>query len=893
MSYPKPTASQLVNPHQVSTQAVDEVIMSFPKPTASQVVNPHQMSHAVDVEYDPDELNPLDNLVFREVTETDIQVFYAPNVPDSAKSMFRIPTLKTGTGMPKPWSLKEMLQPQYFYQYQPYLGFVPVENVFEGPIFGRFRGNRSYFATQVVPHGLEFRLNPFLAMSWIRVQNALAALIADFNVRLKPIDLEADPFPTDTMFFKPRSTVDQVVRSVLFAQRLFLKLIAELRYSICVSPHGEGDWIEAMKTLRFARTVDRSWLFDLTASKAMTTQQLAGTVFRPTAMPSASLIRRFIRHECPVYIPVICIRRTILSTEPLLHGKDVSIYSLIEQAELEKMKQPLNIYDALCRARDEWLGYYQKIYLNVPYVPGPVPATHTDDLLEPAQPQPELAPPSPLSPQYYPHPNDALESPQSPNVEAAEGDLPSPYPSTLQRPGQWWYQFFKNAQSEHKLSLENEAYGEFEREQQAIIVKMSEELRCKKEYPVGERDVCYVWEPTPQHPTFLLRRRVEDHELSDIWRSTPYSNRIFNAGMHEWDLYHRSCDMTTLTRSATGDEEAYEEDVEIISTTQAPQNDEVTRNDISQDAQIMRQMRLQQVEMTRMPLFCEKEPAQSASRRHGFLFPHPPLVYHDPSPKVKWYFLLGYKDIPVSTDEAIQLSQTLTCLQECHGQHLCELLDILKRPTSIIDCNDVLIRHIPNAVFKYSHTVSRNLYILSFRGDNRQDWFIGTSQAQDIVFAMREGKATSRDVLVRFFLEHGIQFYTLAPVLSNMSRDSPFLEPCQLPEEPVGREYTMTDFYEYERRREEFLDSPYGRIASRSGGVVARLWRRDVSKFEQRRREVNLGPTERAFFKGIRVCCGRGEEFYDDELTAVMGAFICGQYKARKSKLAYLSKNIN
>jgi len=66
--------------------------------------------------------------------------------------------------MPKPWSLKEMLQPQYFYQYQPYLGFVPVDNVFEGPIFSHFWGNRSYFATQVVSHGLEFQFNPSLAI---------------------------------------------------------------------------------------------------------------------------------------------------------------------------------------------------------------------------------------------------------------------------------------------------------------------------------------------------------------------------------------------------------------------------------------------------------------------------------------------------------------------------------------------------------------------------------------------------------------------------------------------------------------------------------------------------------------------------------------------------------
>ena len=272
---------------------------------ALQLVYPRQPE---DVKYDPFELDILDGLVYWEVTETNIHIFFMPNVSDSAKTMFCMPTLKTGMGMPKPWSLKEMFQPQYYYEYQPYLGFVPVDNIFEGPLFGHFWGNRSYFVTQVVGHGLEFQFNPALAMSWIRVQNALTMLIADFHIRLKPIDLKLDLYPTDTKFFKPWPTKEQVVNSVLFAQRLFLKLITELQYSICVSSHVDrGKWLEAMEKLRFAWTANCTWLFDLAASKVMTTEHLAGTVFCPTVMPNAELIKHFICHDCTLYIPVICI----------------------------------------------------------------------------------------------------------------------------------------------------------------------------------------------------------------------------------------------------------------------------------------------------------------------------------------------------------------------------------------------------------------------------------------------------------------------------------------------------------------------------------------------------------------------------------------------------------
>ena len=104
-----------------------------------------------------------------------------------------------------------------------------------------------------------------------------------------------------------------------------------------------------------------------------------------------------------------------------------------------------------------------------------------------------------------------------------------------------------------------------------------------------------------------------------------------------------------------------------------------------------------------------------------------------------------------------------------------------------------------------------------------------------------------------------------------------------LPPAPVHHSYTMTDFYDYEQRREELLDSPYGRIAGRSGGIVARLWRREQSKFEQRVGEVMVGPTTAALWKGVRVKLGE-RWFYDDEMTVRMDAYICGQYEPEKSE---------
>ena len=72
-----------------------------------------------------------------------------------------------------------------------------------------------------------------------------------------------------------------------------------------------------------------------------------------------------------------------------------------------------------------------------------------------------------------------------------------------------------------------------------------------------------------------------------------------------------------------------------------------------------------------------------------------------------------------------------------------------------------------------------------------------------------------------------------------------------LPLEPESKRYMMKEFFEYEGNREHFLDSPFGRIADRSGSIVARMWLRDASKLQARIRQVNKGPTDLAIWEGI------------------------------------------
>ena len=87
--------------------------------------------------------------------------------------------------------------------------------------------------------------------------------------------------------------------------------------------------------------------------------------------------------------------------------------------------------------------------------------------------------------------------------------------------------------------------------------------------------------------------------------------------------------------------------------------------------------------------------------------------------------------------------------------------------------------------------------------------------------------------------------------------------------------------------RERYFDSPAGRIAGRSGGTVARLWRKNAIRYDERVNDVNLGPSEEALTNGVKVYCGPNYSFYDDYLSQAMDAYICGQYLARASKCSF------
>ena len=106
----------------------------------------------------------------------------------------------------------------------------------------------------------------------------------------------------------------------------------------------------------------------------------------------------------------------------------------------------------------------------------------------------------------------------------------------------------------------------------------------------------------------------------------------------------------------------------------------------------------------------------------------------------------------------------------------------------------------------------------------------------------------------------------------------------RLPLAPENGNFSISDYEKYELDREQFFDSSNGAIAGRSGGTVARLWRKNITQFNDRLNDVYKGPSAGALSHGVWVYCGPDYSFYDDYLSDDLDSYICGQYLARTRK---------
>ena len=206
------------------------------------------------------------------------------------KFSMKLPSLEVDPvvpDMPKHLTLNQSRCPQYYFKNQKYLGFVPVIDVFEGPIFSRFHRSRAFLTEKICrnPDG-SYCLNRELAKSWIRAEFTLKMIAHQFYNPLWPLIAPINPYPSNTKYYKNKSTLKKAINTAVFVQKLFLFLIAELWHNIAFSPYLHNTnlkmtWPQYLESLN---KFDKGWLQNLAASKAMTTIFLAGYLIDPSQL---------------------------------------------------------------------------------------------------------------------------------------------------------------------------------------------------------------------------------------------------------------------------------------------------------------------------------------------------------------------------------------------------------------------------------------------------------------------------------------------------------------------------------------------------------------------------------------------------------------------------------
>lgn len=130
-------------------------------------------------------------------------------------------------------------------------------------MWGRFKGDAFSFSREIshVP-GQGFRFNPELANSWARLEAAVTVVIQIIFPSRYGEGTACPPHPIDTGYTLVKKTREKMLATVLFAQKLFVLLAAELSHAVALTK--EPSWTSAVMEKNSNYTL--SWLLDLAAT---------------------------------------------------------------------------------------------------------------------------------------------------------------------------------------------------------------------------------------------------------------------------------------------------------------------------------------------------------------------------------------------------------------------------------------------------------------------------------------------------------------------------------------------------------------------------------------------------------------------------------------------------
>ena len=788
-------------------------------------------------------------------------------------------------------TLQEMKRIQRNYMYQPHLGFIPTTPVFEGPIWGRFKGNPNTFKSQIRQKDSgKWAFSWEISQSWARLEIALLPLLDLLRPAKLPHWVQAPLRPSATLFWEDKDTKTRALSSVLFAQKLFLEMAGELAYVVAASGHGRDGWISYVLCTQSSRGLGypERWLQELDRTQVLNfkTTKRSGYVIDLDQIRRPEEIAAYEKHHVPCFFPFANITYVrgglpIIKQSPATLPPGTEFILPVPMAHLmsdvSELQRQLAIH---LRESEEELVEQEGIAGFGSPLQYPEYQTSTS---RPNPRRKHLPPPRPVP------------------------DYPLPDPTSGQQWGQTCREFFFEREEGNRF---------FEREEETTAQRTSRlESRSRAEQynQPGKRPKnlgahVYKWEES-SHPDISLRRLVQKGDIEAYWDDFYPPQRIYDDFANEWDLcphiavdirqlppdvrqhyaelYDDGNDDPILPLYATRDEldipnPTVEETLAVAAAAQ-PQAHSDGMEGLLDDS--LRYWELKLFPSHHPPLFCSMDPAAYAARRFGLQIAEPFTPIAETPQKVNWTNALGMY-IPDAASKNItgdlhirEFVEVLEKAQSTNAPNPHTRMDTHPSITTLSASSSIRVR----CVAATSSGTKSNLYFFYFENEQywNKGWTLAVPSAANAVLAMRERWGDTRENLVSNFLRYGIPFHTFHRKYKHTLEKVSFPEIYSTPCARTEGKYTLDDYELYHDLRERFFDSPTGGIAGRSGGIVARLWRADLTKFERRFQQIMNGPMLYSLLGGYIVDCGPHGIYYDDKLTKGMHSVISGQYERK------------
>jgi len=855
-------------------------------------------------------------------------------------------------------------QIQWSYRAQPYFAFVLKEEFFDGPIWGRFKGDRFSFSQEIFPvSGRGFQFNPEVANSWARLEAAVSVIIQIIFPSRYGEGNAYPPHPNHTGYTLVKKTKEKMLATVLFAQKLFILLAAELSHAVAFSK--DISWTSIVMEKNPNYTL--SWLLDLEASPPLdrTRMDRVGVIIDTARMYNPSGVTVYPCWKVPAFVwfATIFYRNDgypiIIPVEHNTHAKHAQLPTPEPTLGMLKWLQwsENDLIDHMRRSTEEYEAIYEPIhsadipslYTSLDPANWTVDGFFTED--RPTEEQQTFIdvplshhPSMPLYPftcqtrydlpptakavyrqliPQTPYANDILENPGSPYMVIGDAyytvqdRLPEPHPFS----GQFYGQTFEDFIEERREINRNDEQREAPQEREARLVRRKQacEVNRPGKIPNHKKVKVYEWQVT-SHPTFRLRTVLDKDELEDIWGAYWSCQRIYSDFFNEWDL----CDLIPVDQSKISEEERrYKDDGDcdpiLPLTRDIPPPPPSTESESLEMEQVILEetpaapepvvdLRKEDVEQQRSILltdaiphhFYPEKPQELAMRQFGMVFDAPVSTT---LPKANWVSSLavqikhapehyeGDAQMRVIVDMITQTAPRNPAIRNSPAYFVNPLrcftnkLDIHPSGALLSAPNRLVFRLAKGSLTECGKTRSIALYIIEFDEHVDCEWEMALESASSVVLAIREGWGSSRRTMVEHFLTYGIPFRTLAPRPTQATMSAKRLPPVYARRiAEIAGDFRLSHFQCYQEEREAFFDSPFGRVAGRSGGILARLWRQDQSKFQRRFEQVLLGPTPYAEVKSAVFDFGPAGCYIDDELSDNMIALICGGYSRSDSE---------